>query len=296
MKTLLYIPFFLLLLTSCNGSRSEKSVETNLGLKEKFVIKGFNVGVEIYLSHDFTFLNRYYTKACTGGFFIKDVLGTYTLDEGSVIFSPQTMIFITDWQSHEISSTTKIDTVAYYISDSTKIQTEYKIVEIFDIKFLVSESGINEYDDVFYQNSNFITLANVYNSYKHINTTERLLANKDTVINFRDLDIAKNIPAKWQDYFLEEHIQAKITSVRVVSIPLKYKEMDCGYCLIPIYKLNIGTQSGIKEGMILYSQKRKDVEVIVKRVEEAKTTAEGEDVFFENTKLKVGTILSTRKE
>ena len=291
-----YILIALLLLTNCNNSRSNKEDETNLGLQERFVIEGFNIRVEIYLFPDFTFLNRFYSRACLGGFFIKDVTGTYMLDENNVIFSPQTMILMEDWESHEISNTTKIDTITYYVSDSTKIQTEYKIVEISNIKFLVSESGINERDDIFYRNSNFIALANLYNSHEDVNTTEKLLANKDTVICFRNLDIVKNIPIKWQDYFLKEPIQAEITSVRVKSIPLKYREFDCGYSLIPIYKLNIGIQSGIKEGMILYSQKRKEIDVIVTQVEENKTVAEGENIFYFNTKFKIGTILSTKKE
>ena len=95
---------------------------------------------------------------------------------------------------------------------------------------------------------------------------------------------------------MKEPIRAEITSVRVVSIPLKYREFDCGYSLIPIYKLNIGIQSGIKEGMILYSQKRKEIDVRVTQVEENKTVVEGEDIFYENTKFKTGTILSTKKE
>lgn len=296
MKNLLSLFFIFLLLTNCSNSHKEKNTEATLGLQEKFVIAGFNVGVEIYLSPDFTFLNRYYSRACYGGFFIKDVLGTYTLNENNVIFSPQTMILKEDWESYEVCSTTIIDTIAYYISDSTKIQTKYTIVEIDKIKFLVSESSISEYDDVFYRNSNFITLANLYNSYEQINTTSKLLANRDTLISFRNLNIENNIPLTWQEYFLKEPIQAEISSVRVVSNPLKYRGVDCGYNLIPTYKLNIGVQSGIKEGMILYSQKKKEIDVIVKQVNEDVTIAEGEDIFHENTKFKIGTILSTKKE
>jgi hypothetical protein len=296
MKNTLSVLILLLLLTNCNNSRKEKDIETNIGLEEEFAIRGFNVGVEIYLFPDFTFLNRFYSRACTGGFFIKNVTGTYMLEENNVIFSPQTMIIMEDWESHEITNTTKIDTVEYYVSDSTKIQTEYRIVENSNIKFLVSESSVNEFDDIFYRNSNFIALANLYNSYEHVKTTERLLANKDTTICFRNLDIEKNIPTEWQDYFLEEPIQAEITSVRVVSIPIKFREMEVGYSLIPNYRLNIGVQSRIKEGMILYSQKRKEVEVRVKSVEENKTIAEGEDIFYFDTRFKTGTILSTKKE
>ena len=135
MKNIFYILLSLLVLTNCNGGRKEKNIEVTLGLEEKFVIKGFNVGVEIYLSPNFTFMNRFYSRACLGGFFIKDVIGTYTLNENNIIFSPQTMILKEDWESHEISNTTKIDTITYYISDSTKIQTEYKIVEISNMKF-----------------------------------------------------------------------------------------------------------------------------------------------------------------
>lgn len=298
MKNILYIFIPLLLLISCNN-HNEKNIETTLGLEEKFVIKGFNIGVEIYLFPDFTFLNRFYSKACLGGFFIKDVTGTYKLDGQNVIFSPQTMIFQEDWESHEISNTTKIDTISYYISDSTKIQSEYKIVEISDVKFLVSESDINEHDDIFYKNSNFIALANLYNSYKHEEATRELLANKDTMIDFRNLNMMENIPTKWQDYFLQEPIRTEITSVRVVKNVIRYKgtEEDCGYTLIPTYKLNAGAQRGIKEGMILYSKKGGEIiGVTIIQVEENESIAEGEDIFYFDTKFKVGTILSTKAE
>ena len=66
--------------------------------------------------------------------------------------------------------------------------------------------------------------------------------------------------------------------------------------LIPIYELNGGVQSGIKEGMVLYSQKKKEIDVIVNQIDEDKAIAEGEDIFHENTKFKIGTILSTKKE
>ena len=70
MKNIFYILLSLLVLTNCNGGRKEKNIEVTLGLEEKFVIKGFNVGVEIYLSPNFTFMNRFYSRACLGGFFI----------------------------------------------------------------------------------------------------------------------------------------------------------------------------------------------------------------------------------
>ena len=43
--------------------------------------------------------------------------------------------------------------------------------------------------------------------------------------------------------------------------------------LIPIYELNGGVQSGIKEGMVLYSQKKKEIDVIVNQIDEDKAIA-----------------------
>ena len=292
MKNIVYTLILLVLLIGCNCNNSNnENIETNYGLKEKFVFKGFNIGVEIYLFPDFTFLNRFYSRACLGGFFIKNVTGTYSLNGDSVVFSPQTMVFKEDWEAFEVSETTKIDTVEYYKSDSTKIQTEYRVVEVDDVKFLVSESGVEEYDDILRRNSNFIALANLYNSYERVNTTQKLLANKDTVINFRNLNVAISIPTKWQDYFLEEPIEAEIASARVVKYPKIYGY----YYLIPTYELNIGSQAGLKEGMILYSEKKKEIDINVVQVEANKSIAEGEDIFYFDTRFKTGTILSTRK-
>ncbi len=298
MKLFACILTSLLLLMGCHTAPRNKPEVAVSGPKEKFQIKGFNIGIEIYLRPDYTFLNHFYSRACQGGFFIKEVTGTYRLDGAEVTFTPQTMIFKEDWESHEIGNTTRIDTVAYYASDSTRIQTKYRIVEVSGVRFLVSESRVGERDELFYRSSNFIALANLYNSCEQRAATDNLLANKDTVMDFRNLNVAGQIPAPWRDYFLADPIQTTIRSVRVKSIPHRVRgsERVVGYSLIPTYKLDAGSLNGLKEGMLLYSPKRNGIDVTVIRVEEADAVAEGMNIFFENTKFNPGTILSTKKE
>ena len=74
------------------------------------------------------------------------------------------MVWKEDWEDHYFDSKLKFDTVKYYESDTTSIHENYWLIQDDDLKFLVSKSEYKEQDELFYKSSNFISLANLYNS------------------------------------------------------------------------------------------------------------------------------------
>lgn len=98
MRQIIIISLSILILYGCD-SISERNLENSnekIGLDEKFIIKGFNVGVEIYLNSDFTFIHNCYTYGCTGGFRIKLVTGHYEIESNQINFKPKKMVWKED--------------------------------------------------------------------------------------------------------------------------------------------------------------------------------------------------------
>jgi hypothetical protein len=279
----------ILFLIGCGSSsnKTQKNSTENIGLKDKFVFKGFNVGVEIYLKPDFTFINNCYSYGCTGGYRIKLVTGHYEIESNQIRFKPEKLVWKEDWENFEVDSKLKFDTVNYYESDSTSIQKLYWLIKENKMKFLVSESKYNEQDELFYKSSNFISLANLYNSNIEQDAAENLLSNTDTIWNFRNLNLDNNIPDDYRGYFLDTAIKAEIISSKV------YKVSES---LIPRYKLEIKENKGINIGMKFYSQNIPDFPIVIVEINSKNIIAEGYDLFYDNTKLKVKTIITTERK
>jgi hypothetical protein len=289
MRKLIFISLSILLLIGCNSSseKNQEIINRNIGLKEKFIIKGFNVGVEIYLKPNFTFINNCYSYGCIGGFRVKVTTGQYEIDNNQIYFKPEKMVWKEDWTNHYWESKLKFDTVAYYESDSTSIQKKYWLIQKGKMRFLVSESEYNEQDELFYRSSNFISLANLYNSNTEQNANENLLSNTDTLWNFRELQISQNIPNIYRDFFLDTEIKTEIISSKVYKI---------GESLIPRYKLHIDEDKKVKIGMKFYSQKFPNYPIVIIEKNGKNFIAEGYDLFYENTKLEKGTKVSTERK
>jgi len=289
MRHIIIILLSILLLIGGNSSsekNQKKSIE-KLGLKEKFVLKGFNSGVEIYLKPDFTFINNCYSYGCIGGFRVKLVFGHYEIDSNQISFNPEKMVWKEDWgENHYWDSKLEFDTITYYESDTTSIHKKYWLIQDNHLRFLVSESNFNEQDELFYKSSNFISLANLYNSNIEQNTTENLLSNKDTLWNFKNLNL-KNIPDFYRELFLDTAINAKVISSKVYKI---------NESLIPRYKLEVKEKNRIKIGMKFYSQDFPDYPIQLIEINNEDCIAEGYDLFYLNTKLKTNTIISTEKK
>ena len=301
-KIRLLLVCFIISVSVCISGKNTDTVV--IGVDEKFHIEGFNHGIIIILKPDYRFYYQLYSRGCMGGFYYKNVQGNYQIDSvRNVTFDPQIVIFVQDDFAHGLSSTTTIDTVLYCgAQDSHKIPTNYKLLGIEDVSFLVPDSLNGTYDEDYLGTSNFIVLANLYNSNDRVNTKERLLASKDTILNYRKLDI-ENIPEKWQKYFLKTPITAKIKSAKVIKrnelFPSNNKLTvisENGF-FIPHYTLE-AKQKELELGMKMYGihPKHGYVEVTIVEISEKLIVAEGEDIFYRSTKLKNGTILSTQKE
>jgi len=284
-QILLLISLFVLIL-GCNSPDNQALTEeiNSVGLKEKFILKGFNAGVEIYLRPDFSFINKCYSYGCLGGYRIKLVLGEYTLKGNKINFKPQKLVWKEDWEGRHWDSNIKHDTISYYDSDTTRIQNNYWLIESDNFKFLISESQLYQQDEYFYKSSNFISLSNLYNSNINQEANENVLSNTDTVCNFRHLNLKNEVPKAFKYHFLKEPIEIEVLKVKVI----KRNE-----CLIPQYTLNLKRKENLKKGMKLYSRKYPDHPVTVTEIGNDYCIGEGFDLFYENTKLKIGTKLNT---
>jgi len=280
--------FFSLILFIPNGLNSNNGSMTpdhngEFGLKEKFKIKGFNSSVTINLNPDFSFSNISFSRGCVGGYYIKIVTGKYNIIGTQMTFYPEKIIISRDDIEPLPDKLVFKDTLDYYDSDSTKIQKRYWLVQLNDFKFLVSESPNNFNDEYFYKSSNFISLANLYNSRERQSTQENLLSSKDSIISFFDLDINKNIPNNWKDYFLENPIVSKLESVKMIK--------NDSFGPLPNCKLDKGADSGIKIGMRFYAKSISDDYLEVNEV----FNKFSKGLYFSNKKIKRGIILSTEK-
>lgn len=286
MRQLIFILLTTLFLLGCNTytEKKQKNLKPKVGLKETFLIKAFNVGTKISLDSNFTFTHNFFSYGCTGGFKIKKVLGLYDINANQIIFKPKQLIWMEDHYNHIHDSKLKFDTIPYYDSDSTIIQKKYFLLQQNSMKFLISDADYNQEDKFFEKKSNFITLANLYNSNVKQKANKNLLSNIDTVWNFKNLTLDKKTLNQHRNLFLDSIIHLKIASVKVHK-----KENE----LIPIYKIDIKKQKEIKVGMKLYAPKFKNQFIEVIDIKNNTCTAEGSDIFWGSKKLKAGTVVST---
>jgi hypothetical protein len=135
---------FIVALIGCDSPKKHTPIieKEAIGLHEKFVFKSFNNGVEIYLRPDFSFINSCYSRACLGGFRDKIVIGKYSISDNKITFLPEKMIWKEDFEAFAGDTSLVFDTVPYYESDSTKIQSEYWLVKSDSLKFLVSKQSL----------------------------------------------------------------------------------------------------------------------------------------------------------
>lgn len=285
MKYLISVILSLLFLHGCNKASEKKTPNAILkkGLNEKFKLKGFNAGVEIYLKPDFTFVNNCYLYGCTGGYRIKLVTGHYKIESNQIIFNPEKLVLEEDWENFYDMNKEKFDTIPYYESDSTSIQTKYWLIQNNELKFLVSESKFDDLDELFYKSSNLISLANLYNSNIEENAQSNLLSNRDTMFNFRNLNL-NNIPDEYSDYFLDKAIEAKITRSSVHKVNKSF---------IPLYKIDVKDKNRIRVGMRFYAADLPNESIHIVEINQSECIAEGVNLFWVYPKLKVKTVLST---
>lgn len=284
MKSCFLIFILLILLSfglSSNFGCYAHNESDRIGLNDEFMITGFNSSVKIILRNDFSFSNTSFARGCTGGYAVQIVTGTYSINDSKVVFMPEKIM-----KSHsafELFTQNLVfeDTLDYYDSDSTKIQKEYWLVSVEKVRFLISESSQGTLDECFYKSSNFISLANLYNSREELSACEYLLANKDTIMNFRNLDVSKEIPMSWRGFFLEEPIQAKIQSVKIIKDEMSALVQSC--------KLDKGEVSGVKVGMKFFENSISSDFIEISEVFENYSKG----LYSSDKKIKKGVLVST---
>ncbi|MCL2131378.1 MAG: hypothetical protein FWH36_02815 [Lentimicrobiaceae bacterium] len=292
MKKISYIFAIIFLLTNHSfSSNIEEENSDTQGINQKFMLKGFNCGVDIYLREDFSFVNYSYGFGCVGGCKVKIVLGEYKIEDNRISFNPKKMILKEAWA--RIDCFTNFDTVVYYYSDSTKIQLNYWHIKKDSFEFLVSEASFNELDEFFPRSSNFISFANLYNSNTEENICLSLFCTIDTVINIRNIISKENIPEKFQKLFFDNPIEITIKNVKINKGQYA------------TYLLTSDKMNDIFVGMDFYSEKYPYLITIIEKKEDILIAAVSDDFFYQDAmfqieskprnkpKLKVGTILKS---
>ena len=288
----------------------EEETSLSKGIKRKFILKEFNQNISIYLREDFSFTNCYFSKGCVGGYIINMVFGEYKIDGNHIAFIPKKMLrdegfFLTDFTKKDI------DTVDYYYSDSTKIQLNYWHIKKDSFEFLLSEAEFNEFDECFMKSSNFIALANLYNSNIEGEICYSVFCNIDTTINIRTILSKENIPEKFHKLFLDNPIEIDIKSVKLnkehypvyhllsdkfdnAFIGMKfYYSQDDFYPPIVITEKKDGALTAMGTGYFFYKNFEENSGFIItvkQRSENGRFKR-----YRDKSKLKAGTIVKTEK-
>ncbi|SFJ67026.1 hypothetical protein SAMN05443431_1164 [Olleya namhaensis] len=216
-KTVKYINILILLLIfSCSNNKTksndEKNVIPNIDTL-RYSYNGFNNGLKLDLLSNGTFINEDYLFGCTGGGERKKVFGTYKMDSVNLKLIPNKVEFTEypmDMESKPI--TTNVN----YGIDSLKIKTEFQIVSWENKKYLLSD--FYDFGWSLDKENDYIRFADYLNSGLEPKSSGRYLATeiKDTIKTEFDL---KQIPEKWQSYFLKEPVSAKIRKIKKITDP-----------------------------------------------------------------------------
>lgn len=212
-----YINILLLILIfSCsndkNKSNNEKIIIQNIDTL-RYSYNGFNNGLRLDLLSDGRFINDDYLFGCTGGGERKKVFGTYKMDSINLKLIPDKIEY-TEYPM-DMESKPKTTNITYGI-DSLKIKTEFQIVTWENKKYLLSD--LYDFGWSLDKENDYIRFADYLNSGLEPNSSGMYLVTEisDTIKTEFDL---KQIPEKWQDYFLKEPVSAKIKNLKKVIDP-----------------------------------------------------------------------------
>ncbi|WP_179317972.1 hypothetical protein [Winogradskyella undariae] len=226
----------LLLIFSCSNdktiSNNEKKIIKDIDTL-KFSYNGFNNGLRLDLLSDGSFISENYLFGCTGGGERKKVFGTYKMDSVNLKLVPEKI----EYTEYPIDMESKPKTINItYGIDSLKIKTEFQIFNWENKKYLLSD--FYDYGWSLDKENDYIRFANYLNSGFEPKSSGRYLVTetKDTIRTEFDL---KQIPEKWQDYFLKEPVSAKIKKIKKITDP--YDEENISW--------QIELDKGIKDRM-----------------------------------------------
>ena len=273
---------------SLTQSTDDDEQQGKVELVEEYQLNGFNKGLLIRLYSDGSFENETFSSACTGGGVQKIVSGYFTESGNRLEFNPMSVIINDESEDGELTT----DTLKYHYSDSTKIQTVYYKIRIGQEAMLISNEELDQYNETYIRPSNFIELANGFNSGEEISLRSDFLALKDSAMRIENIEMFKDIPTDWQDYFLPVPIECSIISVEINKIVFKpgyFHEKTT-------YTLDKGESSGLKLGMRLYSQTQEYEYIEVYEVNKESSKARELLQYSKRYSCNKGTVLSTRRK
>ncbi|SHF90213.1 hypothetical protein SAMN05444344_1970 [Tenacibaculum mesophilum] len=220
-KTLKHINILLLfLIFSCSNNKTKLNDDNNLAQSIdtiRYSYDGFNNGSRLDLLSDGRFINEKYVFGCTGGGERKKVFGTYKMNNINLKLNPKT-IELTEYPIEypfDSKSKPKTTNINYGV-DSLKIKTEFQIVTWENNKYLLS--SFYDYDWSLEKENDYIRFANYLNIGLEPSTSGMYLSkkSKDSIKSEFNL---KQIPEKWQEFFLTQPISAKIKSFKKITDP-----------------------------------------------------------------------------
>tara|TARA_B110001450_G_C17549562_1_gene452062 strand:- start:94 stop:864 length:771 start_codon:yes stop_codon:yes gene_type:complete len=179
----------------------------------KYSYDGFNNGLRLDLLSDGRFINEDYSFSCFGGGERKKVFGTYKMDSLKLTLNPESIEFIEYPEDMELKPKT---TKTTYGVDSLKIKTEFQVVKWENNKYLFSD--YYDFGWSLDKENDYIRFANYLNMGLEPGMNGMYLVNKtkDSITSEFDL---KQIPEKWESYFLKEPVSAKIKNIKKVIDP-----------------------------------------------------------------------------
>ncbi|MFC4632610.1 hypothetical protein ACFO3O_01750 [Dokdonia ponticola] len=179
----------------------------------RYSYSGFNNGLRLDLLSDGRFINENYLFGCTGGGERKKVFGIYKMDSINLKLIPEKIEY-TEYPM-DMESKPKMTNITYGI-DSLKIKTEFQVVKWENNEYLFSEYF--DFGWSLEKENDYIRFADYINNGLEPVTSGMYLVRKtkDSIMSEFDL---KQIPEKWQSYFLKEPVSAKIKYIKKVIDP-----------------------------------------------------------------------------
>ncbi|WP_445458036.1 hypothetical protein [Flavobacterium sp. HNIBRBA15423] len=236
------IIFISILLFSCSKSNTKSNDETqNTAIIDTltFSYDGFNNGLLLNLLSNGNFVNESYLYSCFGGGKRKKVFGKYIMDSINLTLIPERVEFIE--YPMEMDQRTKTTKVKYGI-DSLKIKTNFQLITWEGNRYLLSDSA--DFNWSLKKENDYMRFSVYINAGLEPKVSGMYLAHKTEDSITTDFDL-KQIPKKWQEYFLKKPISAKIKNIKKVIDPNDPENMHW------IIEFNKGKKDGIKNGLTL---------------------------------------------
>lgn len=280
MNRIIYI-FISTFIISCQV-KEENHIEYDQKLLGKYVIdhSGGDITLELNRNGTFKYKNQFW--ACTGGGKVYKRTGTFEIDSNRLKMNPKTIINL-KYNELDFRPFRK-DSLDYYLSDSTRIRTEYHFIHWEKIIFLLSEEHYNQWNYPIDEND-FILFANDYNAGRKMEDNPSFFMKKTKdFIPSKKLD-SSSFPKKYQHLLLKKAINTEI-------IDIKKEVNKKNNKLTSIYKINKGSKDNISNFMLFYG-KEKCCKIKIFDVHESSSLGKRVWCHDDETVCKKGEIIST---